>query len=88
MTKDVKLAMITSSSLALDYLKANPNADIEEIMKHVIQNASAKGDAKIAGIAAANHVIKYKQKNWRASSKEIMQNLTDSMNGLLMAIQE
>ena len=85
--ENTKLMMLTAASLALDYLKKNPNADSEEVMKHVIKNTKADGEAKLAGIAAANHVIKFKEKNWKATQKHVMQDLSNSMSNILESIE-
>ncbi|MBU3913644.1 MAG: hypothetical protein KKB21_03745 [Nanoarchaeota archaeon] len=81
--KDVRLIMIAAASSALDFLKKNPNADSEQVMKHVIKNLKVEEGKKIAGIAAANHVIKFKEKNPRKTDRNAIQNLSDSMSKIL-----
>lgn len=82
-TKEVKIAMISAASLALDYLKQNKNADTEQTIKHVMKNFKSQGDEKLAGIAAANFVLKYKERNSRATPNQIMQELTNCTENLL-----
>jgi len=85
--ENVKLAMITAASSAMDYIKKNPNADSESVMKHIIKSIKDTGEAKIAGIAAANHVIKFKEKNSKATQKQVMQELSNSMRSILKSIE-
>ena len=85
--RDKKLVMITAASSALDYLKKSPNADSETVLKHVMRNMDAEGEAKIAGIAAANHVIKLKERNSRATTKQILQDLANNTDLILSSIK-
>lgn len=85
--KDVKLAMMVTALAALDYLKLKPTADVESVMRHIIEKVHADNDAKIAGIAAANFVIKYVQQNPGLSQKQVMQQLVNSTNEILDSIE-
>ena len=85
---DEKLAMVVAASSALDYLNKKPNAGIEEAMKHVIKNFKATGNARLAGIAAANHVLKFKEKNIKATEKQAMQNLANSTQDILDSMKD
>ncbi|MFH1711422.1 MAG: hypothetical protein ABH840_03875 [Nanoarchaeota archaeon] len=85
--ENTKLLMISAAASALDYLKKNPNADSEEVMKHVIRNIKAEDGKKIAGIAAANHVVKLREKNLKATQKQLMQDLSNSMDKILESIE-
>ncbi len=91
MEKDVKIEMVKAASLALDFLKKNPQADTEKIMQHVIKNykpeTEEKEKFKLAGMAAANHAIKFRERVPQATQKQIMQNLTDNLNSILEKIQ-
>lgn len=87
-TKEVKIAMISAASLALEYLKQNKNADTEQAIKHVMKNFKLKGDEKLAGIAAANFVLKYKERDSRATQKQVMQELADSTENLLNSMRK
>ena len=58
MESDKKVTMIVAASSAVAYKKNKPNADAEEIMKHVMKGMDAKKDAKVFGFAAYNFVIK------------------------------
>lgn len=85
--KDVKLAMMITGSSALDFLKKNPNADSEQVMKHVMRDVRAEGEAKIAGIAAANFVIKLKEKG-KITDKKALQELANSTSEILNSISQ
>lgn len=85
---NVKIKMISAANSALSYLNKNPNADTEEVIKHIIHHAKANKGRKIAEIAAANYVLKYKEKNPKATEKQAMQNLLNNINKILESIQE
>lgn len=85
--KEIKIAMIAAASAALDYLKSNPKSDSERIMKFVIKHLNAEHDSKIAGIAAANHVLKLKERNFKLTDKKAMQDLTDNAENILRSIK-
>ena len=85
--KDVKIAMIVAASKTLDYLKENKNADIEEVMGHILKEIRADDKAMLGAIAATNFVYKYKMKHYLASQKEVMKNLSSSTDMLLEKIE-
>ena len=43
----IKVAMMTAASLALDYKKKNPRADIDEIMPHVLKTLQERKDERL-----------------------------------------
>lgn len=86
-TKEVKIAMMSAASLALDYLKQYKNADTEQAVRHVMKNFKVSGDEKLAGIAAANFVLKYKERNSKATPKQVLQELADNTENLLNSIR-
>lgn len=71
--KDVKLAMMIAAGKALELKTKKPYADTEEILKIVMKDVKAHGNAKIGAIAAATRAIKYKEQSPGAKDKEIMQ---------------
>ena len=85
--KEVKIEMIKAASLALSFLKKNPATDTEQAMKHVMKNLKSDGEAKIAGMAAANYVLKLKEQSSRTTEKQIMQKLTDNTDKILKNIE-
>ncbi len=87
-TKEVKIAMISAASLALEYLKQNKNADTEQAIKHIMKNFQVSGDEKLAGIAAANFVLKYKERDPRATQKQVMQELANCTENLLNSMKK
>lgn len=87
-TKEVKISMISAASLALSYLKKKPTADSEEVMTYIMKNLEARGYGKLAGIAAANHVIKIKERNSKATQKQILQDLSNNINPILESIEK
>jgi hypothetical protein len=85
---EIKIEMIRAASMALDFLKANPNAEIEQIMKHLMKNFSAVESSKLAGIAAANYAIRFMEKNPKSTQKQVMQNLTENIGNIIESIKD
>ncbi|MEM4152805.1 MAG: hypothetical protein QXK80_01660 [Candidatus Pacearchaeota archaeon] len=83
-----KLSMIIAINKALDYKRINSNAEIEEILRHVMKEINFKGNAKIAAIAAATEAIKYKEKNPQAKDKEILQAILNRSDEILNSIEK
>lgn len=86
--KDVKLAMMIAASKAIEYKKKKPQADTEEILRHVMRAVNARGDAKIGAIAAATRAVKYKEQNPGAKDKEIMQRVMNESSEIVDLIGE
>ena len=55
--KEPEVAMINAAAEALNYISRKPSSDVDEIIKHVIKVVDARGEVKIAAIAAANKAI-------------------------------
>jgi hypothetical protein len=87
MIKDIRIAMIAAASNALNHHKKNPNAQIEDAMRHVLASIDAKDNAKLGAIAAANYILKFKQKNPNSTEKEAMQALTNETERIISSIQ-
>jgi len=57
----VKIFMSSAVMKALDYKKANPRAEAEEIFQHIMREIPARGIEKAASIAAVDKAIRYKE---------------------------
>ena len=88
MAKNIKVAMIVAAGKALEYIKKNPNADIEETIKHIMKIIKAEKNMKRAAIAAVNFALKLKEKNPNTSDKKIMQQIMNNMNDILSSAEE
>ena len=76
MIKNSEIAMINSASYALEYQDKNPEADIEEIIRGVMNNLDVlgtKNNLKIFGMAAASEALKLKKENKHKTNKQILQ---------------
>jgi len=87
MIKEPEVAMINASSEALSYLSRRPSADIEEVMKHIMKVVDAKGDVKLAAIAAADRAIKIRIKEPGMRDKEIIQEITNNVFHIMADIR-
>lgn len=86
--KEPEVAMINASVEALNYISKKPSADIEEIMKHVIEVVDARGEVKLAAIAAANKAIKLRITEPGLKDKEIIQEIVNNIFHILADIKE
>ena len=76
MIKNSEIAMINAASYALEYQDKNPEADIEEIIRRVMNNLDVlgtKNNLKIFGMAAASEALKLKKENKHKTNKQILQ---------------
>ena len=83
----MKLAMINAADVVLKYKKQKPEADVEEIIKHVMKSLKVKGKSKIYSIAAANYALKYKEKKPWVKDKEIMQKIMNESGEIIKSIE-
>ena len=91
MIKHSEIAMINSASYALEYQDKNPGAEIEEIIRRVIQNLDAlrtEKNLKIFGIAAASEALKLRKENKDKTNKQILQMFVNNTKGFLERINE
>jgi hypothetical protein len=88
MAEDKKMVMVQAGSLAYSYKKKNPNAEAEELIRHVMSGLGSKKENKVFGIAAADYVLKYLTKNPDAREKEVMQALVNQTASILGNIDE
>lgn len=76
MKEEQRFAMVGAAIRALDYLKAKPFAELDNIIKHIVSSSNysrKKIELKILEVAAANYVMKIKRENLNASNREIME---------------
>lgn len=86
--KDVKIGVIVSASKTLDYMDVNKYATIEEVIKHVMDLVDSSNEFVKRGIiASANFTYKYKMKNYLLKNKEILREVTRSMNNIISRIE-
>ena len=81
MIKNSEIAMINAASYALEYRDKNPEADIEEIIRRVMENLDAlrtNKNIKIFGMAAASEALKLKKENKNKTNKQILQIFVNS----------
>ncbi|HLC87147.1 MAG TPA: hypothetical protein VJH65_02645 [Candidatus Nanoarchaeia archaeon] len=88
MITDRKLVMTVAGGAAMSYKKKKPNADVEEILSHVMKVVVSEENAKVFGIAAANYILEYLKKHPNATEKEVMQNLVNEINEIINSIEE
>jgi len=88
MVEKAKVLMMVGAGDALKYKRENPNADSQEILRHIMSNFRAKSEFKVFAIAAASKALEYKEKNRNATEKEIMQKVMDESNEILKSSLE
>jgi len=91
MIKNSEIAMINAASYALEYQDKNPEADIEEIIRRVMNNLDAlgtKNNLKIFGMAAASEALKLKKENKHKTNKQILQMFVNKSKNFLEGINE
>lgn len=86
MIKDKRIGVIAAANLALSYKKQKPNADNEEVFKHVIKMLKLKKEIKIHSMAGVSFVLKYLESKPRATEREIMQKLANETPNILNSI--
>ena len=84
--KEIKVSMVVGVGKVLNYVKAHPNADTEEVMRHIMKSVDSKRDEKLAAIAAASRALKFKEKNPKANDKQIMQAVMNQTNEILTSL--
>ena len=91
MIKDSEIAMVNAASYALEYQDKNPGAEIEEIIRRVINNLDAlrtEKNLKVFGIAAASEILKLKKENKNKTNKQILQMFVNNTKSFLERINE
>lgn len=91
MIKHSEVAMVNAASYALEYQDKNPGAEIEEIIRKVIENLDAlrtEKNIKVFGIAAASEILKLKKENKHKTNKQILQIFVKNSKSFLDKINE
>ena len=91
MIKHSEIAMVNAASYALEYQDKNPGADIEEIIRKVIENLDdlrTEKNIKVFGIAAASEILKLKKENKHKTNKQILQMFVNNSKSFLEKINE
>jgi len=76
MEKEIELAIVSASNMALKINKKAPHLQVEDIIKKVIPFVSAdkiSQESKIAAIAGVNGVIKLRRSNKILSDREVIE---------------
>jgi hypothetical protein len=76
--KEPEVAMINAAVEALNYISKKPHADSDEIMQHIMRVVDARGEVKLAAIAAANRALKLRIKEPGLRDKEIIQQIASN----------
>lgn len=85
--KEPEIAMVNAASSAVEYMTQYPQAETEEIIRFVMKNVNAVGEAKIASIVAADKAIKLRRLNLEMSNKQIIQEITNQVFHILADIR-
>ena len=91
MIKNSEIAMINAASYALEYQDKNPEADIEEIIRRVMNNLDVlgtKNNLKIFGMAAASEALKLKKENKNKTNKQILQMFVSNTKSFVEKVNE
>jgi len=91
MIKNSEIAMINSASYALEYQDKNPGAEIEEIIRGVMNNLDAlktKNNIKVFGMAAASEALKLKKENKNKTNKQILQMFVNNSKSFTEKVSE
>ena len=91
MIKNSEIAMVSAASYALEYQDKNPRAEIEEIIRGVMNNLDAlktKNNIKVFGMAAASEALKLKKKNKNKTNKQILQMFVNNSKSFTEKVNE
>ena len=83
MEQETNVAVIVGATKTLKYKKENPNAEIEQVINHILREVSGKKDIKISAVAGASKAFEIKEKNPNMSDKEIIQRVMGEIEILL-----
>jgi DNA-directed RNA polymerase subunit L len=94
----IKLAIISGASHALDYRDRKPNSSEEEVVQFVSDETNTilqkieetilrKEKARLAIVTGASRAINFKEKSPRATTKEIIRQVSEESADLLKNIQ-
>ena len=91
MIKNSEIAMVSAASYALEYQDKNPRAEIEEIIRGVMNNLDAlktKNNIKVFGMAAASEALKLKKENKNKTNKQILQMFVSNTKSFVEKVNE
>ena len=91
MIKNSEIAMVSAASYALEYQDKNPGAEIEEIIRGVMNNLDAlktKNNIKVFGMAAASEALKLKKENKNKTNKQILQMFVNNSKSFTEKVSE
>ena len=91
MIKNSEIAMVSAASYALEYQDKNPGAEIEEIIRGVMNNLDAlktKNNIKVFGMAAASEALKLKKENKNKTNKQILQMFVSNTKSFVEKVNE
>ena len=91
MIKNSEIAMVSAASYALEYQDKNPRAEIEEIIRGVMNNLDVlgtKNNLKIFGMAAASEALKLKKENKHKTNKQILQMFVNNSKSFTEKVSE
>lgn len=83
-----EIAIVNASVETLNFMAEHPSAESEEILKHVINNIRAKGEIKLAAIAAADKSIKMRVSEPGLTDRQIIQKITDNVFHIMADVRE
>ena len=78
------IEMVAAVSEALKYRKANPSADEEKIMRHVMSFLSEvrNREAKVESIAAVNYALKILRQNPKQIDRAIIEEIVTNIDSI------
>jgi hypothetical protein len=78
------IEMIAAVSEALKFRKANPSADEEKIMRHVMSflSEARSKEAKISSIAAVNYALKMLRQNPKHTERAIIDEIVTNIDSI------
>jgi hypothetical protein len=92
MIKDAEVAMVNAATYALGAQERNPNAGIDDIIKHFLKDSSyeIKSELKIYSIAAINEVLKLKRakENRLKTNKQLIQMFVNNIPEVSRRLKE
>ena len=91
MIKNSEIEMVSAASYALEYQDKNPGAEIEEIIRGVMNNLDAlktKNNIKVFGMAAASEALKLKKENKNKTNKQILQMFVNNSKSFTEKVNE
>jgi len=80
----IKMVMLKAVSRALEYKKKNVEAEMDEIMHHVVDSSEERGFLEMGRIAAASKALKYKEIG--LNDKEIIRKIMLEADEMIMNI--